>query len=150
MQELSKMLDAESLIRQAGLKRTQSRLAVLQILLQQREVLTADDIYETLRHQGAQLNFSTVYRILELFTEKKLTEKIILPKTRKAGFLPYTLSHTHYLICLSCHKVVNIDDCPLHGFEQDLAQKTHFEIVGHYLELYGYCEECRKKQAIKR
>ncbi len=76
MQELSKMLDAESLIRQAGLKRTQSRLAVLQILLQQREVLTADDIYETLRHQGAQLNFSTVYRILELFTEKNLPKKL--------------------------------------------------------------------------
>ena len=42
--------------------------------------------------------------------------------------------------------VVNIDGCPLHGFEEDLAQKTHFEIVGHYLELYGYCEECRKKR----
>ncbi len=146
-QELSKVLDAESLIRQTGLKRTQSRLAVLQILLEQREVLTADDIYETLRKQGALMNFSTVYRILELFTEKKLTEKIILPQSRKAGFLLYTLSHTHHLICLSCHKVVNIDDCPLHGFEEDLAQKTHFEIVGHYLELYGYCADCQKKRS---
>lgn len=142
-----KLLDAAHLIRKTGLKCTQSRLEVLNVLLSQREVLTADELYEKLRQQGAKLNFSTVYRILEQFTEKKLTEKVILPQSRKAGFLLYTLSHTHHLICLSCHKVVNIDGCPLHGFEQDLAQKTHFEIVGHYLELYGYCEECQKKRS---
>ena len=65
-----------------------------------------------------------------MFTEKKLTEKMLLPGSRKYGFLLYTLSHTHHLICLGCHKVVDIDGCPLHGFEEDLARKTHFEIVG--------------------
>lgn len=138
-------LDARQLIRRAGLKCTQARCQVLELLLEQREVLSADDIYEKLLQAGASLNFSTVYRILESFTEKKLTEKVLLPQSRKYGFLLYTLSHTHHLICLGCHKVVNIDGCPLHGFEEELAQKTQFEIVGHYLELYGYCEECRKK-----
>lgn len=138
-------LDARQLIRRAGLKCTQARLQVLAMLLDQREVLSADEIYQKLLQAGATLNFSTVYRILESFTEKKLTEKVLLPQSRKYGFLLYTLSHTHHLICLGCHKVVNIDGCPLHGFEEDLAQKAHFEIVGHYLELYGYCEECRKK-----
>jgi Fur family ferric uptake transcriptional regulator len=42
----------------------------------------------------------------------------------------------------ACSTIVGL---MLSGFEEDLAQKTHFEIVGHYLELYGYCEECRKK-----
>ena len=90
-------------------------------------MLSADEIYQKLLQTGATLNFSTVYRILESFTEKKLTEKVLLPQSRKYGFLLYTLSHTHHLICLGCHKVVNIDGCPLHGFEEDLAQKTHFE-----------------------
>ena len=136
------------MIRQAGLKSTRSRNQVLQLLLSQQEILTADEIYDRLVHQGAKLNFSTVYRILEMFTEKKLTEKVLLPNSRKYGFMLFTLSHTHHLICLGCHKVVNIDGCPLHDFERELAEKTKFQIVGHYLELYGYCEECRnKKQA---
>lgn len=140
--------DSEAMIRQAGLKSTRSRNQVLQLLLSQQEVLTADEIYERLVRQGAKLNYSTVYRILEMFTEKKLTEKVLLPNSRKYGFLLFTLSHTHHLICLGCHKVVNIDGCPLHDFERDLAAKTHFQIVGHYLELYGYCEECRRKDSI--
>ena len=98
-------LNAEHLIRQSGLKCTRSRLQVLEMLLAQREVLTADEIYEKLLQTGARLNFSTVYRILENFTEKKLTEKVLLPQSRKYGFLLYTLSHTHHLICLGCHKV---------------------------------------------
>lgn len=138
-------LDSEAMIRQAGLKSTRSRNQVLQLLLNQQEVLTADEIYERLVRQGAKLNFSTVYRILEMFTEKKLTEKVLLPHSRKYGFMLFTLSHTHHLICLGCHKVVNIDGCPLHEFERDLAAKTNFQIVGHFLELYGYCGECREK-----
>ena len=31
---------------------------------------------------------------------KKLTEKVLLPQSRKYGFLLYTLSHTHHLICI--------------------------------------------------
>lgn len=138
-------LDARGLIRQTGLKCTSARIQVLQLLLAQQEVLSADEVFEKLHQDGAKLNFSTVYRILENFTEKKLTEKVLLPQSRKYGFLVYTLSHTHHLICLGCHKVVNLEGCPLHGFEEELARKTHFQIVGHALELYGYCEECQKK-----
>ncbi|WP_071141656.1 Fur family transcriptional regulator [Acidaminococcus timonensis] len=138
-------LDARGLIRQTGLKCTSARIQVLQLLLAQQEVLSADEVFEKLHQDGAKLNFSTVYRILESFTEKKLTEKVLLPQSRKYGFLVYTLSHTHHLICLGCHKVVNLEGCPLHGFEEELARKTHFQIVGHALELYGYCEECQKK-----
>ena len=138
-------LDARGLIRQTGLKCTSARIQVLQLLLAQQEVLSADEVFEKLHQDGAKLNFSTVYRILESFTEKKLTEKVLLPQSRKYGFLVYTLSHTHHLICLGCHIVVNLEGCPLHGFEEELARKTHFQIVGHALELYGYCEECQKK-----
>ena len=150
MHKTESPLDAESLIRQTGLKCTPARVQVLQLLLSQQEVLSADEVFEKLRQEGATLNFSTVYRILESFTEKKLTEKVLLPQSRKYGFLVYTLSHTHHLICLGCHKVVNLDGCPLHGFEEEMARKTHFQIVGHALELYGYCEECQKKGDVKK
>ena len=29
-------------------------------------------------------------------------------------------------------------------FEEKLAEQTDFSIVGHNLEWYGYCPECRK------
>ena len=105
--------------------------------------LTAEDIYQELIGQGQGINFSTVYRILEMFTAKELTEKHYLPDSRKYGFSLRAMGHRHRLICLKCRRIVEIDHCPLAGFEAELAEKTQFDIVGHNLEWYGYCPECR-------
>jgi Fur family ferric uptake transcriptional regulator len=137
-------LTAETIIRQYNLKLTKPRMLVLNLLLSRQEVLTADEIYEFLVRTGSSLNFSTVYRTLETFTEKKITEKVKMPDSRKAGFLLFTMSHTHNLICLGCHKVIPIHGCPLKAFNEELAAETRFEIVGHDLTVYGYCEKCRK------
>ena len=73
---MNESLKAEDIIRQYGLKLTQPRLKVLRLLLSRQEVLTADEIYEALVKEGTSLNFSTVYRTLETFTDEKITEKV--------------------------------------------------------------------------
>lgn len=133
-------------LRQCGLKSTKSRNAVLEVLTKEGRVLTAETVYKAVTEAGQPINFSTVYRILEMFTSCKLTEKIFLPDEGKYGFLLRKRGHTHRLICLSCHKVVDLPHCPLGEYEQQVAEKTDFELVGHTLELYGYCPECRKKR----
>ena len=76
---MNESLKAEDIIRQYGLKLTQPRLKVLRLLLSRQEVLTADEIYEALVKEGTSLNFSTVYRTLETFTDEKITEKVQMP-----------------------------------------------------------------------
>ncbi|MFR6370145.1 MAG: hypothetical protein ACLUUD_01125 [Phascolarctobacterium succinatutens] len=44
------------------------------------------------------------------------------------------------------HRIVEVDHCPITDFEEQLADKTEFAIVGHNLEWYGYCPECRKQK----
>lgn len=133
----------EDCLHRCGLKSTRTRKLVLAVLCRRGDVLTAEDIYQELISQGQGINFSTVYRILEMFTAKELTEKHYLPDSRKYGFSLRTMGHRHRLICLKCRRIVEIDDCPLTGFEAELANKTQFDIVGHNLEWYGYCPECR-------
>ncbi len=129
-----------------GLKNTKARNAVLQLLLAKSGVLTPDSIYQTLQQRGKTINVSTIYRMLEMFTEKGLTEKSYLPDIRKYGFSLRSVGHQHRLICLSCHKIVELPHCPLTAFEQEVTKETQFEVVGHQLELYGYCPDCQKKR----
>ena len=129
-----------------GLKNTKSRQLVLQLLMQHRGVLTAEEIFQELFAQKQTLNFSTVYRILEMFTQKGVTEKSYLSNSRKYGFTLHAVGHRHRLICLRCHAVVEVEHCPICEFEKQLAEKTDFSIVGHNLEWYGYCAKCRDKQ----
>lgn len=127
-----------------GLKNTCTRSLVLKILMQCKGVLTAEDVYQELLQQGKTMNISTVYRILDMFTEKHVTEKTYLPDVRKYGFSLHSTGHMHRLICLQCHKVVELDHCPLENFEKRVSEYTQFQIVGHSLELYGYCPACQK------
>ena len=60
--------------------------------------MTVETVYAALLEQGCKVNFSTVYRILEMFTERKLTEKIFLPDEGKIRLFPppsrpYTQAH---------------------------------------------------------
>lgn len=129
-----------------GLKNTKSRQLVLQLLLQHGGVLTAEEIFQKLFAKKQTLNFSTVYRILEIFTQKGVTEKSYLSNSRKYGFTLHAVGHRHRLICLRCHAVVEVEHCPIAEFEKQLAEKTDFAIVGHNLEWYGYCAKCRDEQ----
>ena len=75
MTDTSSAADYRDYLHRYGLKNTRHRQLILQLLLASEGVLTAEDIYQQLCEQGAEINFSTVYRILENFTQKGLTEK---------------------------------------------------------------------------
>lgn len=128
-----------------GLKNTRHRQLVLQLLVGRHGVLTAEEIFQQLCVQGEAINFSTVYRILEMFTQKGLTEKNYLSNSRKYGFTLHSLGHRHHLVCLRCHAVIEVEHCPIADFEEQLATQTDFAIVGHNLEWYGYCPKCRRE-----
>lgn len=75
MTDTKNAADYRDYLHRYGLKNTRHRQLILQLLLASEGVLTAEDIYQQLCEQGAEINFSTVYRILENFTQKGLTEK---------------------------------------------------------------------------
>ncbi|WP_288843923.1 Fur family transcriptional regulator [uncultured Megasphaera sp.] len=138
--------DYRDYLHRYGLKSTRTRNMVLHMFIENEGVLTAETIYRQLIGDQHRINFSTVYRILEMFTEKKVIIKTLLPNSRTYGFLLRASGHTHRLICLRCHQIVEIADCPLSDFENILAQNTHFQIAGHHLEIYGYCQICQEER----
>jgi Fur family ferric uptake transcriptional regulator len=129
-----------------GIKSTRQRNAVLDVLIAHDGIQTAGELYQAVVRTGELVNFSTVYRILELFQEKGLVEKSTFPGSSQCVFSLRKAGHSHHLICLGCKKTITISKCPLAMFEQGVAEDTGFTIVGHDLELYGYCPECQKKR----
>ena len=135
--------DYKRLLHSHKMKSTKPRNAVLSVLGAKDCALTAEEIYRALVQKGDGVNFSTVYRVLELFAVKSLVTKTFFPDSRSYGFSLKTAGHMHHLICMKCHKRIDISHCPLSDFECRVAAETGFDIRGHNLELFGYCSECR-------
>lgn len=130
-----------------GLKWTKQRKSIYKILFEATEPLNAIQIYGLAARDanGEEYAVSTIYRILAVFEEKGLAEKSV---GMGDGAAVYTLNrggHTHYAICLECHKRVPLQGCPFARMHPTPASED-FAIIGHKLELYGYCGECRRKQ----
>ena len=96
--------DYKRLLHSHRMKSTKPRNAVLSVLGEKDCVLTAEEIYRALVQKGDGVNFSTVYRVLELFAEKRLVTKTFFSDSRSYGFSLKTAEHMHHLICMKCHK----------------------------------------------
>ena len=124
-----------------GLKKTKTREFVLQELRTAKKPLSALDIYSSLLGKDISIAQSTVYRTLETLV---LHELVLKDSMLDAGLVVYQLNrdtHTHFAICLECHKVIALDICPI---EESLerVQVRNFTVQGHKVEIYGYCDDC--------
>jgi Fur family ferric uptake transcriptional regulator len=138
-----------------GIKWTKQRKDVYHVLSETTEPMTALEIYQRILEGQDSVSYalSTIYRILTVFEENQLVDKSTFMDD---GTVVYELNrggHTHYAVCLKCHKRIPLQVCPfahIHvtGHEKTTdaaaaAMQQGFTVTGHKLELYGYCNECQ-------
>lgn len=138
-------IDTKELFRKYNLKATPGRLQVYDILCQADAPITAEEVFDRQSLQSKRLNLSTVYRILDAFVRRELAVRTNPYQGTKAVFEVNRDEHRCYVICLNCHKRVPLAYCPIEGLETNMEEQTHYKILGHKLEIYGYCPECQKK-----
>lgn len=127
-----------------GIKWTKQRKDVYRVLAEAKEPLSAARIYRYLEKEdgGSAYAVSTVYRILAAFEERGLVSKTIWLDD---GTVAYELDrgeHTHYAVCLECHKRIPLENCPFAHIHLE-PDAGDFVVTGHKLELYGYCKDCK-------
>ena len=125
------------------MKNTRQRAAILRVLEESAEPLSAEEVYSRLCGEEPTMALSTVYRNLERFCAENLLHR----DTFGDSVVRYSLArrHGHYLICTGCDARVRIDGCPLSALEEGLARDTGFSIESHTLTIYGKCPHCAAK-----
>lgn len=138
--------DYRSFFSQIGIKHTNHRSDILDLLYHQEKPLSAEELFITMKERDDSINLSTVYRTLDLFAEKGVVSKSTLWDDGKIRYEINRQAHQHHMVCLGCHKVMQLeeDECPLEDLEKALKKRTGFEVTEHKLELYGYCPDCSK------
>ncbi|MGB8454468.1 MAG: transcriptional repressor [Anaerocolumna sp.] len=125
-----------------GIKRTKQRENVLSILENSENPLSATDICAKMEKNGGTSWMSTVYRILEHFLKKGIVIKTNMMNNEMAVYEINRFKHKHYAICVSCHKIITMDNCPMEKFIPKLEDED-FYVMGHNLEIFGFCKDCK-------
>lgn len=128
--------------RERGYRLTPQRIALLRMLAENRSHPSASHLYRQIRKRFPTTSLATVYKTLALL--KDMGEVLELgfgeDNKRYDGNIPYP--HPH-LICVRCHSIVDPEVTVLSHLEQEVASVSGYDIIGHRLDFYGICPECK-------
>lgn len=133
--------DCKNELRSVSLKATPARLGVLKLLEMYEKPLDVSAIISYLQKNNINVDQATVFRIINLFTERGLTKQIHLNDGKYRYELTSRTNH-HHLICESCGTIEDIQ-CSVAEINKEIKEKKRFNVKRHSLEFYGICLDCQ-------
>jgi len=127
----------------AGLKRGGARDRVIELLASQPCALSAVEIEDQLRAEGHPTARASIYRVLELLSERGLVERLAVGDGQ-ARFERHQPSgeHHHHLVCEQCGELTAFDDPGLERAISRLSGRLGIRVESHDVLLRGACERC--------
>ena len=134
----------KKIIRELGLKVTQQRVQILEVVRTGPSHFTAQEVFEIIGEKNPDIGFATVYRFL-----KKLSEQNYVTEVRMGGMPARyewaSKDHHDHLTCIKCSKIVEFENQKIEELQDRIASRHGFILTDHVLELYGICAECQRR-----
>ncbi len=134
-------------LKNIGLKATLPRLKVLELFEHnQKQHLTADDVYRMLINEQIDIGLATVYRVLTQFEQAGLLIRHHFDSEKAVYELNVGQHHDH-LVCLQCGHVEEFYDAEIERRQEVIAAERGFSIHDHSLHIYVDClrNDCPNK-----
>lgn len=122
---------------------TKRRGLLLQILSEERKHLSALELWEKARAQGAQLSLATVYNGLKhLVATEQVTE---LRFGEGKALYDARLDHHAHIHCTVCGNVEDIEFAPqIENIQREAASLSDYSLLSAEVTLKGICSPCQK------
>lgn len=125
----------------AGLKRTDARKMILEMLTREHGPFSVEEIFDRLH--DSQCNLVTVYRTLASLEEVGLVRRYDIGD-RISRYEYRCAEHPHHhLICSACKKVEVIDNDILASLSE-VAKLRGFARLHESVDIFGICQNCQK------
>jgi len=131
-------------LRQRGERLTIQRRLVIEALCDDPDHQSVQAIQERLRAQGTHLTEPTVYRIVQWLKDLGLVSQTDLGQSGIVYQLIGDHRH-HHLVCLSCGRVIDVDDGIMDALRAALHRDYDFEPRIDHMAIFGLCRDCRKR-----
>jgi Fe2+ or Zn2+ uptake regulation protein len=135
-------MDTNTILKSVNMRNTPGRRAVLEYLTLATSPSSIDEIEKSPIIKKLQLDQATIYRIINVFTQRGILHAVNFQE----GKTRYELTshpHHHHVVCTSCGKVNDVEDCLKPQATTLIQKETGFLITSHALEFFGLCPACQ-------
>lgn len=121
---------------------TRQRTAVAAALNEVDEFRSAQELHDLLKHQGASVGLTTVYRTLQSLAEAGEVDVLRMSDGESVYRRCSTGGHHHHLVCRVCGKAVEVEGPAVEKWAEAIAAQHGYENVAHTVEIFGTCSDC--------
>jgi Fur family ferric uptake transcriptional regulator len=132
-------------LRRVGLKQTEQRSAILRTFLETREHLSIDELHRLVKKNDPRIGVTTIYRTLKLLAGCGLASEVAFHDGISRYEHQYNRRSHHHMVCTECGASVEFFSEKVGEIEQEIGRKHRYMTTRHTFQIYGICEECRKK-----
>ena len=129
-------IDLEQKCIEAGLKMTEPRRVILDVLSHAHDHPSVEEVYDRAKKKDGSISMATVYRTLGLLDELGLVYRHEFNDSDHARYEVNT-EHHHHLIDVDTGKVIEFQNDKIEKMKQKIAEDLGYELVECRLELYG-------------
>ncbi|HFU75103.1 MAG TPA: transcriptional repressor [Arcobacter sp.] len=136
----------KAIIKSKGMKYTEQRAVILQILIDLDDHLSAEEVHEIVKreHPEHNIGIATIYRTLNFLEEVELISSISFGKDGKKYEGNNKKHHDHF-ICTECGNITEFTDEIIEKRQEKIAGDLGFKITDHTLQIYGICSKCQNQ-----
>ncbi|MER5882333.1 transcriptional repressor [Streptomyces sp. NPDC001941] len=121
---------------------TRQRAAVSAALSEVDEFRSAQELHDMLKHQGASVGLTTVYRTLQSLADAGEVDVLRTSDGEAVYRRCSSGEHHHHLVCRACGKAVEVEGPAVEQWAESVAAQHGFVNVAHTVEIFGTCAEC--------
>ena len=128
-----------------GMRATNQRALILEIIRHGQGHLDADEIYRRARDKQPHLSLSTVYRTLRMFKKLGLVEEVHFDEGHHRYEVKPSSEH-HHLVCLGCGRIIEFRYPLARYVKRNVTEAKDFDIIDTEIRMTGYCFKCRQSR----
>ena len=133
--------EALKILKRKGLRMTPQRQAIVAEVMRSKGHISATVIAARVQSRMPGVTPSTIYRTLDVLENVGLLSHSHLERGAEYHHAAES-GHVH-LTCSRCHRVVEVEQCGLGSWLDEVSSRHGFVATDHRVEITGLCASCR-------